>query len=228
VDHKGWLKPAHLLQSIQLICYNWFSQKKHRLTPAPPDFALLLQMITLNTYMLPWLPPALNKLAHPRPGSLFQLPLQEVGSLKATSSSGSSNANSGSSNATTVSGITHSSGTHPASTNHSQTASSQPPDTMGNRRGSYIANLTPGTTLTSLVPAGVKIKTLMGTDPPPVLDNGSQVCLSFLVRHGCWSSCRRAHTHNVKLSNNEKLRIANYLQTQATKVKSAAPAHTLG
>jgi hypothetical protein len=65
VDHKGWLKPAHLLQSVQLVCYNWFSQKKHRLTPTPPDFAHLLQMITLDTYMLLWLPPALNKLAHP-------------------------------------------------------------------------------------------------------------------------------------------------------------------
>jgi hypothetical protein len=65
LEHKGWLKPANLLQSIQLICYNWFSQKKHCLTPATPDFALFLQMITLSTYMLPWLPPALNKLAHP-------------------------------------------------------------------------------------------------------------------------------------------------------------------
>jgi len=176
LEHKGWLKPANLLQSLQLICYNWFSQKKHRLTPATPDSALLLQMITLNTYMLPWLPPALNKLAHPRPGSLFQLPLQEVGSLTATSSSGSSNA-------TTVLGITQSSGTHLSGNNNSQTSSSQPTDTTGNRRGSYIANLTSDTALTSLVPARVKIKALMGTDPPPplVLDNGSQVCLSFLV-----------------------------------------------
>jgi hypothetical protein len=87
VDHKAWLKPAHLLRSIQLICYNWFNQKKHRLTPTPPDFAILLQMITLNTYMLPWLPLTLHKLAYPRPGSLFQLPVQEAGSL--TGSSGS-------------------------------------------------------------------------------------------------------------------------------------------
>jgi hypothetical protein len=75
VDHKGWLKPAHLLRSVQLICYNWFSQKKHHLTPTSPHYSHLLQRITLNIYMLPWLPPALNKLAHPRPGSLLQLPL---------------------------------------------------------------------------------------------------------------------------------------------------------
>jgi len=120
VDHKGWLKPAHLLRSIQLICYNWFNQKKHCLTPSTPDFAQLLQMITLNTYMLPWLPPVLHKLAHPRSVGPFQLPAQEVGSLMGSSGSSSSGI-------TPISGLTPTTG-----------LGSQPPPSpdgwLGNKR----------------------------------------------------------------------------------------------
>jgi hypothetical protein len=40
-DYKGYIKPAHVLRSIQLICYNWFNQKWHHLTPTPLDFEVM-------------------------------------------------------------------------------------------------------------------------------------------------------------------------------------------
>jgi hypothetical protein len=37
VDNKRYIKPAHILQSLQLICCNWFTQRRASLTPAAPD-----------------------------------------------------------------------------------------------------------------------------------------------------------------------------------------------
>jgi hypothetical protein len=63
----------------------------------------------------------------------------------------------------------------------------------------------------------------MGTDPPLVLDNGSQLCLSFLTRQGCWSSCRRSNTHAVPLNPNEKQQVINYLKTKLQKRNFVTP-----
>jgi len=107
IDNKGYIKLAHVLRSIQLICYNWFNQKRHRLTPTPPDFAVILHSITLNTYILPHLPPILYKLAYLRPTTSLVpdlLPLTDV------SHSSSSGTTSGSSSASIVSGLTAPSG----------------------------------------------------------------------------------------------------------------------
>jgi hypothetical protein len=208
VDHKGWLKPAHLLRSIQLICYNWFNQKKHCLTPSTPDFAQLLQMITLNTYMLPWLPPVLHKLAHPRSVGPSNFPHRKLVLSWAHRAA-----------VPLVSPQSQASRLLPALALNPPPPPTGGSATKGEARGKYIANLTPDPKLVGIVPV---IKDLMGKVPPPVLDNGSQLCLSYHIRQGCWSACRRANTHTNTLTANEKIWLMSYLQTQAQKLQPTA------
>jgi hypothetical protein len=49
VDIKNYIKPAHILRSVQLFCWSWFNQRKQRLTPMAPDFVIILHSITLST-----------------------------------------------------------------------------------------------------------------------------------------------------------------------------------
>jgi hypothetical protein len=74
------------------------------------------------------------------------------------------------------------------------------------QKGAWIANLNPDPSLLNLFDANIKIKDLMGNDAPPLLDNGSQICLSFLIHQGCWSTCYRANKHNHKLTPAERLK----------------------
>jgi hypothetical protein len=39
---KAAIKPTHILHSVQLICFNWFTKKKHGLRPAAPKFTPIL------------------------------------------------------------------------------------------------------------------------------------------------------------------------------------------
>jgi hypothetical protein len=67
----------------------------------------------------------------------------------------------------------------------------------------------------------MKIKDLIGMDAPPLLDYGSQLCLPYLLKQGCWSTCNHANTHNYALTAAEKTRVINYLQSQMQKLHPA-------
>jgi hypothetical protein len=204
IDTKGYVKPAHILRSVQLICYTWFSQKRNRVQPPPPDFVSILYNITLLTYVLPNLPPALYKLAYPRPPTTHNNP---SGGQSLTSSSTGTvptiTSSSASSAASVVSGITL-------------------PTTLsdGSKKSAKILNLHPDTVLQALISPSVSLKAYVTTEPPPLLDDGTQPCLSF-IRDSCWSNCRRSQSHRP-LSAPERTRIATYLSSHDSKPNPAA------
>ncbi len=70
------------------------------------------------------------------------------------------------------------------------------------------------------LPAGVKLKDLIGSDPPPAMDNGTQICLSYFCTAGCWSNCGRIQSHGKTLNQQEKARLVTYLQAQAQKIQA--------
>jgi len=203
VDIKHYVKPAHILRSVQLVCWSWFNQRKQQLTPMAPDFVIILHSITLSTYMLPNLPPQLYKLAYPKPN-----PILNASQPLLTSSSVSSNATSITAGQSTVSGFSTPSGLTSAVTRS---------------KGSWIANLQPISALETIVPLDIKVKDLIGSDPPPLLDNGSQICLSYHIRRGCWSTCRHVSTHGSTLSTAEIEQTKAYLTTQLRKMRPANP-----
>jgi hypothetical protein len=181
IDNRRYVKPVHVLRSVQLICYNWFTMRRAQLTPPQPDFSAILQSIVLNTYVLPSLPPALYRLAYPR---------QQQSTLPALVSTSSASGSSGTGS-----------------------------------RGSHIANLSPDARLLQLVDPGVRVKDLMGSAPsPPCLDNGNQICLSYLLCQGCWSTCRRFNTHGQVLNDTEHARLVTYLTNQMQKLRAASAA----
>jgi hypothetical protein len=175
LEYRSFVKPTHLLRSIQLIFYTWFTHRRARLTPPTPDFTTTLQQIIMQTYVLPALPSQLYQLVYPK--KTYQLHDTVPGSI-ASSASGSNSSASGGGRAagTVVSGLT--------------SASGAPTPTPG--RGARIANLQPVPNIVNLVPSNLKLKDIIGTTAPPKFDNGADMCLFFLLKNGCWSNCKRA------------------------------------
>jgi hypothetical protein len=66
LEYRYFVKPTHLLRSIQLIFYTWFTHCCVRLTPPPPDFTTVLQQIIMQTYVLLALPSQLYQLVYPK------------------------------------------------------------------------------------------------------------------------------------------------------------------
>jgi len=161
----------------------------------------------MQIYVLPHLPPPLYALAYPKkthPSSDGSIP----GLIPGGSASGSSNSGSSaglSSDASTISGIT--------------TPTIKPPPSG---RGSYITNLQPNATITAQDKPNIKLKDIISNAPPPKMDDGNELCLSYHLRGGCWSNCRRASTHAQTLSNPEVQRLTQYLTRRFATLATSA------
>jgi len=148
----------------------------------------------MGIYVIPHLPPSLYQLAHPkRPQSAHS---DSIPGLVAT---GSASQSSGSSisDASSMSGLTTPShaGTQPSPTG----------------RGAFILNLTRDESLIALDRPQTKLKEILGTAPPPKMTDGSEMCLSYHLRGGCWSNCKRAANHSASLPANDIHRLKQYL-----------------
>ncbi len=91
-------------------------------------------------------------------------------------------------------------------------------------RGARIANLAPIQSIAALLPSTIKLKDLMGTAAPPKHDSGAQMCLSFLLRGGCWSNCKRGTQHVSTLSTGEQQRLTQYLTQRLSAVAPSSGA----
>ena len=140
VKNNG-IRPAHILRSIYLLCHNWFRQRRQALTPPNPNFEGIIHNLCNDTYIIPYLPPSIHRLAFPRltPPAIIETP--SLAGTTTSSNSSSTMSSSNSSSISTVSGLTRGSG-EPASTTRTAV-------TAGPGRGTraFQVNLTPDVTL---------------------------------------------------------------------------------
>jgi hypothetical protein len=142
INTKHYIKPAHILHSVQLAFFTWFSQRKHGQYPPAPDFATTLHSIVLHTYVLPNLPPMLYKLAYPRPvmAAGINANLLSGHITDSTASSSGPSSGHGSSSTLVISGISL-----PMALQDMK------------QKGAKIVNLHPNPALQALIPANVKL-----------------------------------------------------------------------
>jgi hypothetical protein len=206
IDDRRAIKPVHILRSVQLICFHWFTAKKNSMTPPVPQFQDILVRISLATFQTPTLPHALYQLIQTRPHPRFIIPDLTKGEDKeddtGTVATGFSSITSGSG----------AGGSGPAST---QSGLSQ----GSGRAGTFIKNPAADPTLQSLIPPGIKITDIMGSDPPPLDEDNQPICLSFHIKGGCFSNCRRKDNHAKPLSASDKSRISNWIVDQVAKLR---------
>jgi hypothetical protein len=204
IDGSKVIKPVHILRSIQLNCFDWFDAKRTRVPPDTPNFTGIWKRIGLNVYTLPQLPPSLyfmvypcSTLTRPPPTDKSATNLSVTGTEDASTISG-------------VSAITDATGLTGATGLQSKLALS--------RAGEMIVNENPDSHLLSLVPYNRKLKDIIGNTQPPSTDSGNVLCLSYHVKGGCFSNCRRKNTPGITLSMAEKGWLENYLADRLEKL----------
>jgi hypothetical protein len=69
LDTKGYIKPVHILRSIQLDMQAYFEDACKQVEPVVPDFVSILHRIRNQTYIIPRLPPTLYASLNPKPPS---------------------------------------------------------------------------------------------------------------------------------------------------------------
>jgi len=195
IDGSRSIKPVHIFRSVQLKCFDWFDAKRSRVPPDTPYFGGIWKRITLNEYTLPMLPLQLYFLVTPKLSLLKPGP-NPSGSTSGSAGTGTTAGLTGSDDASTVvsavSALTGTTGLTGTGTRALKGA-----NTM-------ITNENPDAHLLTLVPFNRKLKDLMGDTVLPNTDAGEPICLSFHVKGGCYSNCRRRSNHGKVLNLAEK------------------------
>jgi hypothetical protein len=204
VDIQLSVRPTHLLRSVQLGTHAWFTSRRQNIQPSPPNFVDILHRLQLSSYQLPGLPGIYHELTY---------------SLKPASSAATPSTTSNStvsSDLSTITGLTHLTRRPPGNL--------QPPLLdNGKGRNIFIRNADPDTALQALVPAHIQLRNVIRNDQVPLNDAQQPMCLSFHLRRGCWSQCKRAHDHNRVLSAAERQRVTSFVSTQLGKLAAALP-----
>ena len=86
-----------------------------------------------------------------------------------------------------------------------------PPTPSG--RGAFISNLQP---IASAWPS-------IGTTAVPKMNDGSDICLAYQLRGGCWSNCHRAAHHGQQLNPVEIQCLEQYLRSRFTALTAPSP-----
>jgi len=218
LEYRAYIIHTHILHSVKLIFYTWFSHHQAHLAPSPRDFKPIIHQILMQVYVLQTLLSQLYLLIYSRKNNNSATSIPSTISTGASSNSSGSGAGSG---RTSISGA--SPGTSVSSLT-TLTGGSTPTGSSGipPGHGAHIINLYPIPAVVNLVTFLAKLKDIIGTMDPPKLDNGGETCLSFLLHNGCWSNCHHATQHNSALTANEQTCLTQYL-TQCMAVTTPHP-----
>jgi hypothetical protein len=159
----------------------------------------------LQSYVNPHLPPALFKLAYPKDSSTVLTKLAPAG---ASIVSGTTLPTAQSSDVSLL--------TNPTLTTRTPGA-----------KGSFQLNPNPDSTLQAIIPGNLRLKDVIGSDSPLLMDDNQVICLSYHMGTGCWSTCKRLATHHRSLNPAEKQRLATFALNQLAKRTPASGTGTV-
>jgi hypothetical protein len=193
IDMRRVIKPIHILCNIQIICFHWFQAKRSNVDPPTPQFFDILTRISLSLYYNPTLPSHLYQIINPRASP--KTPLAEIKTI--TDDDTGTMASGGTGVSTLTSGSNLTSGS--------------------SRSGSFVKNPAVDAALQGLLPPGVKITDLLGSDPVPISEDNNPICLSYHIRGGCFTNCCRKENHARILSPANKQKLSNWVVDQTAK-----------
>lgn len=199
IDSRKFIKPVHILRSLQLSIFNWFNAKKMRRTPTPPPFMDILERLSVYSYTTPVLPPPLYQLINPKPPT--RPPPTFPGTIPPPIVSDDASMQSGMSSITGATGLTRLT-SHP-------------------RYGQSVTNPALDPALAALLPATVRVKDLLGNDDAPKNEQNNPMCLSFHLRGVCFAGCRRKTDHDRPLTNTDKNLLSNWVIDQLAKRRAS-------
>jgi hypothetical protein len=181
IDDRRVIKPTHILQNIQLICFHWFSVKRARFPPTDPNFLDIWQRIALAMYHTPLLPQPLYFLIHPH----HQAPKLPGSASTSTALTGALTdvTNEASVAGSLISGVTGATGLSSCKT------------VQSSRVGALVTNESTDSHLLSHIPFNKKIKDIIGTTQPLTTEAEDPLCLSYHVKGACYSNCQRQKKH---------------------------------